>query len=47
MRVTEADGQPLEDDFCRLIHLLDEKGRCTLTLEGEGEEESIHIDYVD
>ena len=44
MRVTEADGQPLEDDFCRLIHLLDEKGRCTLTLEGNGEK--IHMDYT-
>lgn len=43
MRVTEANGQPLDDDFCRLIHLLDRKGCCILTLEGEGK--SIQIDY--
>lgn len=43
MRVTEADGQLLNDDFCRLIRLLDQKGRCTLTLEGDGK--CIHIDY--
>ncbi len=43
MRVTEADGQPLDDDFCRLIRLLDRQGRCTLTLEGEGK--SIRMDY--
>ena len=43
MRVTEADGQPLNDDFCRLIRLLNQKGHCTLTLEKEGK--SIHVDY--
>ena len=43
IRVTESDGQPLDDDFCRLIHLLDQKGRCILTLEGEGK--SIQMDY--
>lgn len=43
MRVTEADGQPLNDDFCRLIRLLDQKDRCTLTLEGDGKR--MVIDY--
>ena len=43
MRVREADGQPMDDDFCSLIRLLDRQGRCALTLEGEGK--SIRMDY--